>query len=307
MNPTTVNMKVYYDIIEVQDIIKQCLKKYGCHPEHNFEHYQAWADEHDECVFFDFGAHQGILTHWHPQPRSWTMFTEPLTSPKKKLKFFWQFVDYIFERKKAKKLHLETSLEFRKALIENSYRYKIRSVNEIFYWPVFDMKNWDGDKMAGKSWKRLRNTLHKFYKEHQVEFVDSRAVDKEKLKQVVRDWLSKREAGDRGWIDYFIHIVDNNFAGFENCITVLVDGEPCSITAGWLQLHSDCYYSGVGLTNYKYEGLGEVANLDDLQRCKKKGYNYVDFGGGGKALTAFKSKFKPSDIYKTYNYVLAKK
>ena len=63
----------------------------------------------------------------------------------------------------------------------------------------------------------------------------------------------------------------------------------------------------MGITNYKYEGLGEVVNMDDLQRCKEKGYDQVDFGGGGKALTNFKHKFKPDYIYKTYNYVLVKK
>ena len=93
-------MKVHYDIIEAEELVKKCIAKYGCHPEQNLEHYKCWVDEGDECVFFDFGAHQGLIAHWHPAAKEWIMFTEPMALTKNRQKLFWQFVDYIFERKK---------------------------------------------------------------------------------------------------------------------------------------------------------------------------------------------------------------
>ena len=102
-------------------------------------------------------------------------------------------------------------------------------------------------------------------------------------------------------------MIDLNFEGVDHARTMVVDGRPCSITAGWKIANSNNYYSGVGIYNYAAENIGEVANLEDLFFLKQGGYEKIDFGGGGKALTAFKMKFKPTSLYKTYSFPVVKR
>ena len=82
--------------------------------------------------------------------------------------------------------------------------------------------------------------------------------------------------------------------------TMYANGKPCTITAGWKMPNTKNYYSSIGILDYSYWDLGEIANIDDLNRLKKEGYEYADFGGSEKALLSFKRKFKPEKIYKTY-------
>ena len=84
--------------------------------------------------------------------------------------------------------------------------------------------------------------------------------------------------------------------------TLIIDGEPCSITAGWRVPNSKTYYSAFGLHNYKYDRLGEATNIDDLNALKQQGYTVVDFGGSDGNLLEFKKKFKPHQFYDTITF-----
>ena len=89
--------------------------------------------------------------------------------------------------------------------------------------------------------------------------------------------------------------------------TLYVNGKPATITAGWKIPNSNYYYSAIGIVDYSYVGLGEIANIDDLNRLKREGYKCVDFGGSDRVLLRFKKKFKPEKIYKTYIFSIVRK
>ena len=85
------------------------------------------------------------------------------------------------------------------------------------------------------------------------------------------------------------------------------------IKALWLEIgeilipNSKGYYSNMGILNYKYDGLGELSNWDDLCFLKKQGYEFVDFGGSDDRILEFKKKFKPHKVYKTYIFSIVRK
>ncbi|MEK6869533.1 MAG: hypothetical protein AABX74_04840, partial [Nanoarchaeota archaeon] len=97
------------------------------------------------------------------------------------------------------------------------------------------------------------------------------------------------------------------FKGMDMAKTLYVNGKPCTITAGWKIPNTKNYYSSIGIFDYSCQGLGEIANMDDLNRLKKQGYEYADFGGSEKALLSFKRKFRPEKIYKTYIFSIARR
>ena len=73
---------------------------------------------------------------------------------------------------------------------------------------------------------------------------DSKKVPKEKLKEILYNWLKKREANDKVDKDYFFNLIENNFNGVDIAETIYVNGIPSTITAGWKIPNSNNYYSG---------------------------------------------------------------
>ena len=125
--------------------------------------------------------------------------------------------------------------------------------------------------------------------------------------KILLNWLKKRSSRDRIEKAYFLNLMDNNFRGMDMAKTLYVNGKPCTITAGWKIPNSNNYYSSIGILDYSIPGLGEVANIDDLDRLKGKGFEYVDFGGSDKILLDFKKKFRPEKIYKTYIFSVVRR
>ena len=142
-------------------------------------------------------------------------------------------------------------------------------------------------------------------------------VDKEDLKEVIRNWAKwrsqsgmqiNRKDSNRTDYDHYIKLVDLNFTGCKFAKTVLVDGKPRSITAGWEIPNTDReYYSGIGLHDLSIQNLGEFSNWSDLVLLKKHGYLKADFGGSPKPLLLFKKKFNPEKTYRTYIFTIGKK
>jgi hypothetical protein len=161
--------------------------------------------------------------------------------------------------------------------------------------------------LRGKEWKKIRNIRNRFYKQHKVKVVDTKKVPKEELRRILDDWLKRRNAHDRVEKHYYVNLIENNLKGVDMAKTLIVDGKPCSITAGWKIPNSNNYYSSIGILDYSYEGLGEVTNIEDLKRLKRENYDYVDFGGSDKVLLYFKKKFKPEKIYKTYIFSIVRR
>lgn len=296
-------MKIYDNVTKHQKRIENSIKKYGHFAEHNFTHYLYSEGRFGKNVFFDFGSGRGVLTKFHQRGNSWNLFPNGILAPKdERLGLLLETVDYILKKKKGKKFAVEVSEDLRKEILDKLQAgngLRACSCNYVLYWPLYNMDLWDCE-LKGSRWKKLRNIKNRFLRKNAVKVVDSIKVPKEKLKEIVAKWMGKRQKNDKVDKDYYYKLIENNFKGMDMAKTLYVNGKPCTITAGWKIPNTKNYYSSIGIFDYSCQGLGEIANIDDLNRLKKEGYEYVDFGGSEKALLSFKRKFKPEKIYKTY-------
>ncbi len=295
-------MKRYDDVIKHRKEIENSIKKYGCFAEHNLAHY-LYSEGLGKNVFFDFGTGKGVLTMFYKGSNSWGLFTNGMLAPKNdRLGILLETANYILKKKKGRKFVVEVSEDLRKEILgklQSSKRLRACGCNYVLYWPMYNMELWD-PKLRGSRWKKLRNIKNRFLRKNTVKVVDSIKVPKERLKEIVAKWLVKRQKNDKVDKDYYYKIIENDFNGMDMAKTMYVNGKPCTITAGWKVPNTKNYYSSIGIFDYSCQGLGEIANIDDLTRLKKQGYEYVDFGGSEKNLLSFKMKFRPERIYKTY-------
>jgi len=304
-----IELKVISKIIKHEQYIKKSLKKYGHFAEHNYIHYFYHQTKWDNNLFLDFGNNKIVLTQFDSENNIWSLFPNGVLAPEaERLDLLLEATRYILNKKKAKKFIVEVSEDMRKDILK---RYKVKNSfracdADILYWPVYNMDLWDS-KLRGNKWKKLRNVKNRFEKRNKTRVKNSKDVPKEELKRILGSWLKKREARDRVEKDYFLNLIDNEFRGLEMAKTLYVNNKPCTITAGWRIPNSNDYYSSIGIVDYSIPDLGEIANIDDLNRLKKEGFDFVDFGGSDKVLLYFKKKFKPEKIYKTYVFSIVKK
>jgi len=303
-------LKVIYDVVRHQKKIKEAIRKYGHFAEHNYLHYLHNENCRNKNVFFDFGNNKGMLMQLDKKNNIWSLFPNGILAPKsERLDLFLEAANYILKKQKAKKFVVEVLEDMRKDILTklktiNSFR--ACSNNYVLYWPVYNMNSWDLSLKGGK-WKKLRNIRNRFYNVNRVRVKDSKDVPREELRKILFDWLKRRSYNDRVDEEYYLNLIDNNFKGVDMAKTMYVNGEPCTITAGWKIPNSNGYYSSIGILNYSCPGLGEAANIDDLNRLKKKGFDYADFGGSERVLLYFKKKFRPDKIYKTYIFSIVRK
>ncbi len=295
-----------------------CIARYGRTPEHNYTYFLTTA-EGAQSIFLKSDDGYGGLANYREKVGEVVMISEALAPREKQVKFLHQALNKCFSQLHIKKFVVEQDEALREETIKSlkGTGYKATAPRYALYWPVFKMNEWTGASMAGEEWKKLRNIKNRFYSEHKVEVVDSRAVDSEKLKKIVLDWVERRKllglGADRkdsnlAYYQRYIDLIGMKFEGIKMAKTLVVDGEPCTITAGWEVPNSTkSYYSAVGISNYAFEGLGEMANLDDLHRLKEAGYETVDFGGSPMPLLKFKLKFRPHFVYVTHTYAIVKK
>ena len=302
-------MEIINDIVSARNEIEEAIRKNGFAPEHNYWYYQWLEEAGRENVFIRFPGKRGILSQYNSKISTWYFVSMPIAEEKHRLRVITDAIGVLFEEKNAKKVMLELAPELKMQLanaLKNS-KFCIGRNNYTYYWPVFDMKSWDGYGLKGKKWKKIRNIINRFYKENKVLVKDSRKIKAEKLKLIVHDWLRRRNSIDRPLYHRYMNMIAQNFDGADFARTLVVNNEPCSITCGWRIPNSKDYYSGVGIYNYKVNYIGEAANLDDLFFLKNEGFENIDFGGSGKTLLQFKNKFRPSSIYKTYSFPVTKK
>ncbi|MFH0868372.1 MAG: phosphatidylglycerol lysyltransferase domain-containing protein [Candidatus Woesearchaeota archaeon] len=303
-------MKVIYDVAKHQKKIKKSIRKYGFFAEHNCFHYLYNESKLNKNIFFDFGRDKLLLAQFNKNNNIWSLFPEGILAPEKeRLELLLEAADYILKKQKAKKFVVELSEDIRKRLL-NKFRarnsFRACNYNYILYWPMYNLDLWN-PKLKGSKLKKLRNVRNRFYKINRVRVKDSKDVPKEELKRILLSWFKKRNCNDRVNRGYYSNLVDNNFKGADMAKTLYVNGKPCTITAGWKIPNSNNYYSSIGILDYSYPGLGEAANIDDLNRLKRKGYDYADFGGSDRALLYFKKKFRPEKIYKTYIFSIVRR
>jgi len=298
--------------------VRDCIRRFGHSPEHNYTYFLTVAEGYAKNFLLKASDGYGVLINHSRSLGTTTMVAEALAPREKQVEVVKEALEFCFEKLNAKKFVIEQDdalkEETRKAI---AGKYRALPVRYSLFWPVFDMESWAGDSMAGEEWKKLRNLRNKFYREHSVEVVESSSVGKAELKQVVRDWAERRKLLSMGadrkdsnfaYDESYFKIIDEGFTDVTFAKTLVVDGKSCTITAGWEIPNSDkAYYSSMGLCNYSVEGLGEIANLDDLCRLKEAGYKTVDFGGSPMPLLKFKLKFRPHAVYVTHVYAIAKK
>lgn len=289
--------------------IQNAIKKYGYCAEHNYYHYQYYECPKEKNIFFKLENGRGILTNHDEKNEIWNLFPSGILAPKEeRFDILIELLERTLRRNKVQKLCVEVDESFRREILKklkNSDRFRACSSPFILYWPLYNMFGFNS-KLKGKEWKKLRNVRNRFYKKHKVKIVDTKKIPKEELKRIVDVWLKRRNAHDRVEKHYYTNLIDNNLKGLDMAKTLIVDGKPCSITAGWKIPNSNNYYSSIGILDYSYEGLGEVTNIEDLRELKKKDYDYADFGGSDKVLLYFKKKFRPEKIYKTYLFSIVK-
>lgn len=287
-------------------LIEAAIKKYGYAPEHNFFYFQNWEREGTKNHLFQTGE-GAVLTR--QKNKIWYIFSEILASPTKKNQILKEFLDFCLIEQKVAKVTAEFEQNYYKeatTFLKNS-PYHAGRVNYSLIWPIFDLKKWDSE-LKGGDWKKMRYQTGLFYRQHQVEIVDSRQCDKNDLKKIVEIWRKTRGGRDLSHFHPYFNLIDNNFAGTKFRRTFLVDGTPATITAGWeIPNRPGWYYSAVGLHNYQCDYLGEAANIDDLSFLKKQGYQFANFGGGEKELTDFKTKFRPASSYQTHIFSIKRR
>ena len=223
----------------------------------------------DKNVFFEYKDDKGLLMQYDKKNEVWCLFPCGILAPEsERLKMLMDSIRYVLYQKKAKKITVEVSENIRKGIIGKLKSKKgIRACKytEILYWPIFNMRSWD-PKLKGNKMKKLRNIRNRFYKQYRVRIKDSRKVPIEKLKNIFQNWIKKRSMNDSVDKEYYINLIENNFKGVDMAKTLYVDGIPATITAGWKIPNSKDYYSAIGIVDYSYPGLGEIANMDDLNR-----------------------------------------
>ena len=305
-----IELRAISDVIKYDQKIRKSIKKYGYFAEHNYFHYLYNQTEQDKNIFFDFGNDKILMVQFDERTKIWSLFPNSILAPEaERLDLFLEATDYILKQQKAKKFVVEVSEDIRRKILDKfKIRNGFRACNGtyILYWPMYNMGLWDL-KLRGSTWKKLRNERNRFYKRNKVMVKDCKNVPKEELMKILLNWLKKRNSRDRIEKAYFLNLIDNNFRGMDMAKTLYVNGKPCTITAGWKIPNSNNYYSSIGILDYSIPGLGEVANIDDLDRLKGKGFEYVDFGGSDKILLDFKKKFRPEKIYKTYIFSVVRR
>tara|TARA_Y100000031_G_scaffold95313_1_gene104738 strand:+ start:2320 stop:3231 length:912 start_codon:yes stop_codon:yes gene_type:complete len=303
-------LKVVYDVVKHKKKIQGAIRKYGHFAEHNYKHYLYCENSEDKNVFFDYGNDKGMLMQFDKKVNIWSLFPNGILAPEKdRLDLLRDALHYTLKEEKAKKLTMEVSEDIRKGILQKFKRQNGMRICAYLYtlhWPLYNMKSWD-PKLRGNKMKKLRNIRNRFYKKYRIKVKDTKEIPKEQLKKIFNNWLKKRSLNDRVDTDYYLNLINNDFKGIDIAKTLYVDGRPSTITAGWRIPNSNNYYSAIGIVDYSYPGLGEVVNIDDLNRLKRKGFDYVDFGGSDKVLLTFKRKFKPEKIYKTYTFSVVRR
>jgi hypothetical protein len=300
-------MEIHEDNFE--ELAENSINKWGHCDEHNFSHFLSLGTSAKIPVFVSFSSSMGILALKSKTGKIWYVVREVLAPKEKKADLFLEFAEYIIANLGIEKIQVEFEEEFRNELLQKLENTDLRAyaVNYHLDWPLFDMEKWDGDTMQGRDWKKLRNIKNKFYREHKIEAKNPADVDKKELKRIVSEWKSKRNADDFAYTHEYMDVVENRFNGFDEVRILFIDDRPRAITAGWKVPNSNQYYSSLGIFDYSFDRLGEIANLDDLTYLKAKGYKVVNFGGSDSDLLEFKKKFRPHSQYRTYTFSIARK
>lgn len=301
-------MDIIEDISSGKKGIIECIKKHGSVREHNYWFFHNQQTNYAKTFFLKF-KDKGIISIRY-KSGIWELIGDILAPEKDRMGLFNDFLDYVLMERKDKKLFLFIPENFYNnvaGMLEKSGRYRVTGKPVAYLTPVFNMGKWD-ENLHGKDFKKLRNIKNKFLKAHNIEIIPSKEIEKKKLIGVVHSWRKSRTIIETTYYtEMYLNFIKNNFEGTDIARSIVIDGEARTITAGWKIPNSSNYYSAIGLYSHRWEGLGEVANIDDLIQIKKAGYDCADFGDSTESLLQFKKKFGPESFYKTYWFHIVRK
>ncbi len=310
-------MELVTDVAARAGEVKQCISAYGSAPEHNFAYFLSRTELGGVSLFIKSGQH-GLLASYRPRVGELMAIAQPLAPAVEHARLTVEAARLCFDSLGCRKFVVEQGPELRRESLPLFRQAGFRDLPPrcVFHWPEFNLAGWDGDILQGEKWKDIRNVKNRFHREHSVEAVDSSSLPKEALRQVVAEWAAgrrnnsdgaNRENSNFAYVEPYYRLIDAGFAGVAHAKTLVVDGIPSSIAAGWEIPNSDRgYYSAIGVCSYRFDGLAEVASMEDLVMLKAAGYRLVDFGGSSKALLKFKMKFRPTSVYKTIVYAVSR-
>ncbi|MBW2992064.1 DUF2156 domain-containing protein [Candidatus Woesearchaeota archaeon] len=292
------------DFDKNRGLIEKFISEKGFSCDHNYWHNKNMEENGIKPVFYKDNEGNGIFSLYYEDDNDYEQLSDAL--PKEKTKeIIYEFAEFIFN-KGANKFFISTAPELRKE-IQKEKRFKVSKILRSFESPVFNLNNFD-DSLPGKDWKKVRNHINNLIKNHKIEVKDCRTIDKQLLLNLVNEWSKTRKSHvSKAWRPYFENFVKNGFHGCKITRCVLVDDEPCSIAAGWEIPNSNIYYSSIGIHNYKYNGIGEFAYIDELKELKRNGYTLIDLGGSEKRFFDFKKKFQPEKTYSVVFYWIKRK
>lgn len=290
--------------------IKRCIDEHGHNPENNFHHFMYCQTKHKKNVFLTYKDKYGILGQ-KSKSDVWYLFPNGILAPKEeRLKILLAYMDYALKERQGKKLVVELEQDLKQQLfrhLKETDDYKALTMAFVLHWPVYNMDEWDHN-LSGKDWKKIRNIVnHVENNGYRLEYADTRDLPKDRVKALIDRWVETRNASDLVDKSYFYRLVETGFRGFDQARSILVNGEPATIAAGWKVPNSSCYYSCLGVLDYQIKNIGIYANVDELKFLKSRGYKWVDFGGGPPETISFKRKFKPERIYKTYSFSIVRR
>jgi len=296
-------MELLKDITLIRDKIEASINKYGYGVEHNFYNLKYLNGSSALSAFFLYGHDQGVMCL--QSQGIWELLPGILAREEEKFNILTHFIDYIFQNEGANEIYLILPKHIHAELIKLQ-RYTVNEIIETFYLPIFDLKGWDPN-LPGKGWKDMRNTWNKFHRHHSVSFVPVSQIPAEQLQAIVAAWMRKRSSPAHLWQPQFYqNVIDGSFEGIMNTYSLVVDGIPSTICGGWMIPHSNDYYSLLGLTNYQFDNVGEIAILYEMNLLKQKGYDAVNFGQSDELLLNYKKKFKPCSIDTECLFTVAK-
>jgi len=282
-----------------KEIMESFISERGYSCDHNYWHFRNMEEQYVRPVFYK-KDNSGLFALYYEKENDYEILADVLAEEYKAKQIIYDFAELVFSRG-ANKLFINTAPELRKQIQKDNI-FKVSKVLRYFESPVFNLNNFD-DSLSGRDWKKVRNHINSLTKNHKVKVMDCRDIEKEKLLKLVDEWSKQRKSlVSKSWKPYFENFVKNNFQGCKITRCILVDDEPCSIAAGWQIPNSEIYYSSIGIHNYKYNGLGEFAYIDELKELKREGHRLIDLGGSEKRFFDFKKKFKPEKTYQSVFY-----
>lgn len=284
------------DFSKNKELIANLISEKGYSCDHNYWHNKNMEEEGVKPALY-INKDKAIFCLHYKDEDDYEQLSDVIPKDKTK-QTIYEFAQHIFS-KGANKFFISTTPELRKE-IQKDKRYNVSKVLRSFESPIFNLNNFDFS-LSGKEWKKVRNHINFLTKNHKIEVEDCRNIKKEELLALINDWSKARKSlVSKSWKPYFENFVKNNFQGCKITRCITIDNQPCSISAGWEIPNSNTYYSAIGIHNYKYNGLGEFAYIDELKELKRNNYSLIDLGGSEKRFFDFKKKFQPE---KTYNVV----